>query len=91
MACDEGFGAEAGGAQPCFGARQLERIDVESDHASSGPHALQNRLRVPTAAERAVDRDVAGGRSKASEHFFHHDRPMRARRRSAGREDLLYL
>ena len=53
-------GAEAGRAQARFRARQLERIDVESDQASAGLHAFQDRLRMPAAAERAVHRDVAG-------------------------------
>jgi hypothetical protein len=43
------------------------------------------------AAERAVHRDVAGSGSKAAKDFLHHDRPMCARRRLAGREDLLHL
>ena len=91
VACDERLGAEAGGAQTRFRARQLERIDVESDQASAGLHAFQDRPRMPTAAERAVDRDVAGPGSKAAEDFLHHDRSMRARRRLAGREDLLHV
>jgi hypothetical protein len=91
VACDEGFGAEAGGAQACFGARPLEGIDVEPDQASAGLHAFENGLRMPAAAERAVDRDVTRVGSQAAEHFFHHDRSMRARRRSAGRENLLDL
>ena len=66
MARDERLGAEAGGAQTRLGARQLERIDVESDQASARLHALQDRLRVTAAAERAVDRDVAGAGLQAA-------------------------
>ena len=91
VARDERLGAEAGGAQTRFRARQLEGIDVESDQPSAGLHAFQDRLRMPAAAERAVDRDVAGRRPKAAQHLIHHDRPMRARGRLAGREDLLHV
>src|SRR6266404_4356095 len=60
VACDEGRGAEPGRAQTRLRAWQLVRIDVESDQASTGLHAFQDRLGMATAAERAVNRDVGG-------------------------------
>ena len=74
---DEDVAAEARGPQACFGARQFERIGVESDQASAGLQTLEDRLRVPAAAERAVNRDVAGHWPKTTQHFLQHDRPMR--------------
>ena len=91
VVCDERLGAEAGRAQTGFCPRQLERIDVESDQASAGLHAFQDRSRMTTAAERAVHRDVAGAGSKAAKDFLHHDRPVRAGRRLAGRQHLLHF
>jgi tRNA (cmo5U34)-methyltransferase len=65
-----------------------ERIDVESDQASAGLQLFQDRLRMPAAAERAVNRDLAGHRSKAAEHFIDHDRSMHAAGRLAGGKNL---
>ena len=65
-------------AEPRLGARQFERIDVEADQASAGLDALEDRLRMTAAAERAVHRDLAGYRAQAAHHFADHDRPMRA-------------
>ena len=42
-------------------------------------------------AERAIHPDLAGARAKAVQDFVNHDRKMRARRRPAGREDLLHV
>jgi len=74
---DEHAGAEAGRAQAGFRARQLDRVDVDTDEASAGLQLFQDRLRVPTAAERAVNRDLTGHGSKTAEHFGQHDRAMR--------------
>ena len=63
---DEGLRAEAGRAQARFGARQLERVDVEADQASAGLHAFEDRPRMAAAAERAVHGDVAGPRAEGS-------------------------
>ena len=91
MVRDERLRAEAGRAETRFRARQLERVDVEPDQASAGLHALEDRSRMAAAAERAVDRDVAGCGPQAAQDFLHHDRPVRARRRLAGLEDLLHV
>ena len=77
MARDEGIGAEAGGAQSRFRPRQLERIDVDADQPPAWLHGFQDRLRVRAAAERAVDRHLAGCRLKAAKHFSQHDRSVR--------------
>ena len=91
VARDEHVGAEAGRAQTRFRARQLERVDIEPDEAAARPHTLQDRSRMTAPAERAIHRDLAGARSKAAQDFVHHDRQMHARRRPAGREDLLHV
>jgi hypothetical protein len=88
---DECSGAEAGGAQTSFRARQLEAIEVESDQASARLQVFQDRLRMPAAAERAVNRDLAGRRLEAAEHFIDHDRSMRAGRRLVGGKNLLHV
>ena len=43
------------------------------------------------AAERAIDRHVAGAGPQALQDLVHHDRPMRAGGRLAGGEDLLHV
>ena len=63
-----------------LGARQLERIGVVPDQASAGLQAFQDRFCVSTAAEGAVNCDVAGGGPEKAKHFRHHDRAMRAGR-----------
>ena len=85
----ERLGAEAGSAKRRLGARQLEGIDVEADEAPAGLQALQHRPGMTTAAERAVDRGLAGLRPQALQHLGHHDRAMAAGRRLAGLDDLL--
>src|ERR1019366_6376376 len=55
---DEGLRTESGGAQTGFRARQLERIHVEADQASSRLDAFEDRLRVTAAAKRAVNGNV---------------------------------
>jgi len=88
---DKRLGPEAGGAQSCLRAGQLERIHVEPDEASARLQASQDRLGVSPTTERAVHHDVAGPGSKAAKDFLHHDRPVHARRRLAGIEDLLHV
>ena len=52
--------AEPRRAQAGLGARQLDRIDVETDQPAARLNAFENRARVSAEAERAVDGDVAG-------------------------------
>ena len=78
VARHEAVGTETRSAQACFRSRQLDRVDVQTNQAAAGAHGLQDRLRVSPATERAVNRDVAGRRSKAVEDLLEHDGPMRA-------------
>ena len=68
-----------------------KRIDVEPDEPSARLHAFQDRARVTAAAERAIDSHLARAGPQAADDFVHHDGQMHARRRLAGREDLLHL
>ena len=51
-------------------------------------NALQDLLRMPAIAERAIRRDLSALRRQRGQHFGDHDRPMRASRRLPGREDF---
>ena len=91
LARDEGVGAEAGGAQTRFrcaatradrrrgrsGVRRAARV------RGSPAHARRRRACSPPRRRRRA--------GEGTQHLGHHDRPMRARRRLAGREDLLHL
>jgi hypothetical protein len=82
---------EARGAELRLGPRQFERVDVEPDQPSPGAHAFQDRPGMTTAAERAVDRDLARFGPKAQQDLSHHDRQVHTGRRLAGREDFLHI
>jgi len=67
----------------------VQSTEVEAEQAAAGLQALQDRSRVPPAAEGAIHRDLAGVRPKALQHFGHHDGPVRPGRRLARRQDLV--
>jgi len=59
-------GSDPAAAKRRFSAVAIREIDVESDQRPPGCTRFQNRLRVTTGAERAVDRDIAGHRLQDS-------------------------
>src|SRR5437762_1983876 len=72
-----------------FGSlRQLDRINIQTDESSTRQDALQNLARMSAVAERAIHRDLTGLRVEHFENLRDHDRPVRPRRRLAGREHL---
>src|SRR5688572_5105369 len=91
MAGDEDVGPETSGSQARFGAREFERVDVQTDQAPARLQAFKEGLRMPATAQRAVNRKLPGRRAKAAEDLVDHDRPMRPRRRPAGCENLLHI
>src|SRR5688500_13709193 len=91
MAGDEDVGPETSGSQARFGAREFERVDVQTDQAPARLQAFKEGLRMPATAKRAINGNLTGPRSKAAEHLIDHDRSMRPRRRPAGGENLLYV
>lgn len=80
--------APAGGAEAGGGFGQLDRIDVERDHASARGDAGEEFARVTTETERAIHGDMAGREGEDLEDFRDHDRAVGAGGGFAGSEDL---
>ena len=78
MPGDELVGTEALGAEPGFGARQLQRIDIQAKQPSAGLQRLENRPCMPAAAKRAIHGHLARTRAEMLQDLGNHDRPMNA-------------
>ena len=84
----EGRGLETSGAQAFFGAREFQRVHVETQETSARRELLQDGAGVTAVAESGIDGDFAGPGRKDGENFRDHDGPVHASGRLAGGDNF---